>query len=426
MKKKNVFVIGMNDLNRKRIHDLPGSEECNFHELLTYEESHGAKEYNVKKIMDKATKQLDEFDDEIDAIISFWDFPVSIMQTILAKRYNTIATSTQSIYFCEDKYGARVKQAEVIQECVPGFKGFNPFEEETVKDIDLEYPFWVKPVKSFGSHLGFKIENDADLERAVGKMKERIKNFTDPFFELVEYSDMEFTPDQKILAIAEEIIGGHQCTLEGYVYDGEVVIHGVIDSHTYKGMSSFSHYQYPSVLSDEVKERMTDCTRKIMKHIGFNNSVFNVEFYWDKKTDDIKLLEINPRISQSHAELFKKVDGVYNHKIILDVALGKKPDFPVKEGSYNTAGKFFIRSFKNGIIKKAPGEEEIKKVQEKYPDVILELVAKEGNKLEDLPYQDSYSYKLGFVFLGAESGDEMKEKFEDIKEMLGYKIEEVE
>ena len=49
MKKKNVFVIGMNDLNRKRIHDLPGSEECNFHELLTYEESHGAKEYNVKR-----------------------------------------------------------------------------------------------------------------------------------------------------------------------------------------------------------------------------------------------------------------------------------------------------------------------------------------------------------------------------------------
>lgn len=64
MKKKNVFVIGLNDLNRKRIHNLPNSEEYNFHELLTYEETHGAKEYHIKKIMDKATQQLDEYEGE--------------------------------------------------------------------------------------------------------------------------------------------------------------------------------------------------------------------------------------------------------------------------------------------------------------------------------------------------------------------------
>jgi hypothetical protein len=424
MRKKNVFVIGMNDLNRSRLASLPQADECIFHTLLSYEESHGSKEYDVERMMENATRQLDQFDNHIDAIISFWDFPVSIMQTILSERYGTKSTSTQSIYFCEDKFGARVKQAEIIPECVPDYAGFNPFDEHPMDKIHLNYPFWVKPVKSFGSHLGFKIENEADFNEAVEKMRKRIERFTTPFFKLVDFAHMDFKPDQKILAIAEKLISGHQCTLEGYAYEGNVGIHGVVDSHRFKGMSTFSHYQYPSQLPEEIKERMFVYTKKLMKHIGFNNSSFNIEFYWDEQTDDIKVLEINPRISQSHAELFKKVDGVYNHKIVLDTALGRKPELPVKEGPFNTAGKFFIRHFKNGVVKNAPDEKNMNEVKKRYPDVVIELIAKKGQELESLPYQDSYSYKLGFVYLGGRNDKEMKEKFEHVKGILNYQIEE--
>lgn len=423
MKTTNVFVIGMNELNRSRIHTLPQAESCKFHELLTYEESHGSKKYDVDTMMEKATHILDNFDDSIDAIIGFWDFPVSIMQTILSRKYGTNATSTQSVYFCEDKFGARQKQREVIPECIPEYKGFNPFHEDPFNMINLEFPFWVKPVKSFGGHLGFRIENKADFEHAISKMRNRIKSFTDPFFKLVDYADMDIKPDQKILAIAEKIISGHQCTLEGYAFHDQIDFHGVVDSHRHKGMSSFSNYQYPSVLPENVKDRMRAYTNKIMKHIGFNNSSFNIEFYWDKNTDDINLLEINPRISQSHAELFKNVDGIYNHKIVLDVALGKKPEMPVKKGPFHTSGKFFIRHFKNGKVTRVPNNDDIKKIKDKHPEVVLDLVAKKGQMLEDLPYQDSYSYKLGFVYLGGHSGEEMQHKFDDIKKMLNFQIE---
>jgi biotin carboxylase len=372
--------------------------------------------------MDKAISILDNFDDRIDGIIGFWDFPVSILQTILAERYKTIATSTQSVYFCEDKYGSRAKQTQVIPECVPCFRGFDPFDDQLLEKIGLNFPFWVKPVKSFGSYLGFRIENEDDFNYAIGKMRSKIKNFTDPFFNLVDYSHMEFQPDRKILAIAEEIISGHQCTLEGYVFNGEVNYHGVIDSHRYEGMSTFSHYQYPSVVPDRIKKQMFEYARKFIEHIEFDNSAFNIEFYWNQKNDELKLLEINPRISQSHAELFKLVDGVYNHKVILDIALGNMPKLPNKEGNHKTAGKFFIRHFENGVVKKAPDEKSIARIKEKYPEVVIELLAKSGDQLEDLPYQDSYSYKLGFVYLGGENSDEMKNKFEDVKKMLDYQI----
>ncbi len=426
MQKKNVFVLGMNEINRQRLNELPQADECTFHSLLSYEESHGAKDYDIKSIFEKAIKQLNEFDGSIDAIIGFWDFPVSIMQTILSNRYGTRSTSTQSVYYCEDKYGARVKQKEVIPECVPGFNGFNPFDENPLDKITLNYPFWIKPVKSFGGHLGFRIENEADFNNAIPVIQKNIERFTEPFFNLVEYASMDFKPDRQILCIAEEMISGQQCTVEGSVYEENVYIHGVVDSHSYKGMSSFSFYSYPSQLPANIKERMYEYTRKIMPHLGFNNSTFNIEFYWNKDTDDIKLLEINPRISQSHSDLFKKVDGVYNHKIIIDVALGNPPSLPAQEGRFTMAGKFFIRHFKNGIVTNAPDEEKIKKMHEQYPDVVLDLVAEEGEKLEDLCYQDSYSYKLGFVYLGGESIKDMQEKFENIKKILGYEIEDVE
>jgi len=425
MQKKNVFVLGLNEINRQRLEKLPHADECNFHSLLSYEESHGARNYDIKSILEKAIRQLDEFDGSIDAITGFWDFPVSIMQTILAQRYETRGTSTQSVYFCEDKYGARVKQKEVIPECVPGFNGFNPFDDNPQDKISLDYPFWIKPVKSFGSHLGFLIENEDDFKNAIPVIREKIERFTKPFFNLVDYASMDFKPDQKILCIAEEIISGHQCTLEGSVFEDEVRIHGVVDSHRYKGMSTFSFYSYPSQLPESVKERMTEYTKKIMPHIGFNNSTFNIEYYWDEETDDIKLLEINPRISQSHAELFRKVDGAFNLKIIVDVALGYPPSLPDNEGPFAMGGKFFIRHFKNGMVKKAPGDKEIEKVHEQYSDVVLDLISKEGEKLEDLAYQDSYSYKLGFAYLGGESIEDMQEKFENVKRILDYQIEDL-
>ena len=51
---------------------------------------------------------------------------------------------------------------------------------------------------------------------------------------------------------------------------------------------------------------MIRITEKIISHIGFDNSAFNIEYYWDRGRDKIWLLEINTRVSQSHSDVLKK------------------------------------------------------------------------------------------------------------------------
>ena len=48
--------------------------------------------------------------------------------------------------------------------------------------------------------------------------------------------------------MAEQVIGGRQCTVEGYVHDGEVVPYGTVDSIRYPQVLSFFYYLYPSTL----------------------------------------------------------------------------------------------------------------------------------------------------------------------------------
>ncbi len=427
-RKKNIFVLGMNDFNRRKLNTLPEAESYRFHELLTFKESHGSSHYDIDRLMEKSIKRTASFDGPVDAILGFWDFPISIMQTILAERFGTAGTSPQSVLLCEQKLWSRIRQREVIPEMVPDFAGFNPFDENPRESIDLDYPFWVKPVKAFAGHLGFRVESDGDFDRAVRRIRRRVERFSKPFYRLLEYTDPPagFVRDDPRFCIAESIIGGSQCTLEGYAFQGDIDMHGIIDSHRFPSSSSFSHYQYPSELPEGVHRRMRRAAKAIMSHVGFENSAFNIEFFWDKKSDDIKLLEINPRISQSHADLFHKVDGVSNHRIALAVNIGKHPDLPFREGPYEVAGKFFVRHFTNGIVRSAPGEEEVAEVREEIPDTYVELLAEKGQELEDLDYQDSYSYKLAIIYLGGDSREDLQRKFKKARDILGYDIEDKE
>ncbi|HKL22948.1 MAG TPA: hypothetical protein VJ904_14165, partial [Tichowtungia sp.] len=177
-------------------------------------------------------------------------------------------------------------------------------------------------------------------------------------------------------------------------------------------------------LPSEICSRMKKAAGKVMSSVEFNNSAFNIEFLWDEETDRLKLLEINPRIAQSHADLFEKVDGCSNHRIILDIARGRRPEMPFREGPCNVAGKFFVRHFKNGIVKSAPGEQDVRRLKDAIPGIHVSLRAEEGRELAELDYQDSYSYKLAILYFGGDSPEDLQDKFELAKDILGYQIED--
>jgi len=118
----------------------------------------------------------------------------------------------------------------IIPENIPQFNLFDPFDDKALDKISLNYPFWIKPIKSFRSFLAFQINSDREFQDCVAIIRNQIETISEPFNDLLEYLDLpqEIASISGQYCLAEQMISGQQCTLEGYVFRGEVHIYGVI------------------------------------------------------------------------------------------------------------------------------------------------------------------------------------------------------
>jgi hypothetical protein len=424
--KKNIFIIGLDDFNLRMIHSARNSEHFNFIGLLDIHELIDSGQYRLSDMLEMADRQLREFDGPINAIVGYTDFPVSTMVPILCERFKVPGPSLESVLKCEHKYWSRLEQQKVIGEHIPLFVPFDPFDDQALDHIPLKYPFWIKPIKSTASQLGFRISGRKDFKRAIAIIREKIGLFR-PFDYLLDIVTLpeEVARVNSSFCVAEQVISGQQCTLEGYVHNGQVRTYGIIDSIREPNRTTFFRYQYPSRLPRRVQEEMAAITEKVMTHIGFDHSAFNVEFFWNEKRDKIWFLEINTRIPQSHSDLFEKVDGVSNHQIMLDVALNQDPWFPRRQGRFKVAGKFFLREYQDKLITGIPTREDLEDIGREIPGTLVDVQGKAGMKLSEIPEQDSYSYATAFVYLGAGNQKELLQKFQKCRDMLRFQFQDL-
>ena len=356
----------------------------------------------------------------------YWDFPGSAIAPMLSRTLDLPGATLESVARCEHKYWSRLEQQAVVPEMVCGFQPIDPFSGDPVADVEIDYPFWIKPIKAHSSFLGFFIDGPETLVGTLSTIREQIGAIARPFNEFLAHVEK---PDYVAAVdgyhcIAEEIISdGFQCTLEGYAWRGEVQIYGVVDSvRGGKLHSSFTRYQYPSRLPTGVQERMIEASKRVIKHISYDWAAFNIEFYWNPKSDQITLLEINSRISKSHSPLFLMVDGATNQKVPLDLVLGRKPCFPHRLGGHKLAAKFMLRWFHDGILERVPTEDDLSMVNRIYPEVRMQVLAPQGKRLGELSLQDSYSYEVAEIFLGANSQGELLEKYRHICAILDFRV----
>lgn len=423
---KNIFVLGLDDHNRSEIETVRNVESYRFHPLLDLKEVKQTHRYRIEDLIRRAESVLNGFDGRIDAIIGFWDFPVSLMVPLLCQRYGTVGPSLESALKCEHKYWSRLEQRKWLGYHVPAVNKVNPFVDDPLAMVDLPYPFWLKPVKAHSSQLGFRIENREQFETAIGIIREGIGRFSEPFNYFL--CQVSLPPEVEEVGghwcIAEEIVTGEQCTQSGYVFDGDIHTYGLIDSLYYPDAQAFFRYRYPSDLSKELEKRMAENSTNIMARIGFDHSPFNIEYVYDRDQDAVRLLEINTRISQSHADLYAKVGGVSNHQVLVDIALGHRPRVPGAGGRYNRASKFHHRVFRDGTVRRVPNEADIQKVRETFPDTVVLVEVEEGQRLSELENQDPYSYRLAVIYMGAHDDETLLANYRQCIEMLGFQIRE--
>lgn len=424
----HVYVLGLDEHNREILEALPDAGDYEFHPLLSIEELQYGHEIPVTELLDKAKRQLDEADTSVDAVIGFWDFPVSTMVPLLCAHAGTPGPSLASVVKCEHKYWSREQQAQVIEE-YPRFGLVDPDHDQDPPE-GLSYPMWVKPVKSFSSDLAFGVADQDGFRDALATIREGIGRIGEPFEVILGELELpaELAEIGGRACVAEETMAGQQVTLEGYARAGDVCIFGVVDTVNLRDVASQERFQYPSSLPEAVSDRMAEISRRVIKQVGLDNTTFNIEFFYDPtqdaEHDAVRVLEVNPRHSQSHAELFADVDGAANHRAMLRLALGLDPDMPHRQGRFPMAAKWFLRRRQDGVARRVPGDSDIAEVQRAVPGVTVDVIVAEGDRLSELPDQDSYTFKIANIYVGGTDEHDLREKFDRAADMLPFEFAE--
>ncbi|BCO32492.1 hypothetical protein TspCOW1_25950 [Thiohalobacter sp. COW1] len=424
---KNIFVLGADEFNLAQMRALPDARDYRFHTLFSHEEIRGGAAIPARWLHEAGLQRLHDFAGSIDAIVGYWDFPVSTLLPLLRQPFGLPSPSFAAMLKCEHKYWSRLEQQQVVADHIPPFCAVDPFADNPRSRIPLDYPFWIKPVKAASSHLAFRVDNGRMLESALSRIRASLFRFAEPFNYLLHFAELPpaVAGIDGFHCIAEGVISrGRQCTLEGYVFQGEVVIYGAVDSiREGRHRSSFARYEYPSNIPHRVQQRMIALTARFMRHIGFDNGPFNIEYYWESGNDRLWLLEVNTRISKSHCPLFRAVDGLSHHQVMLDLGLGRQPRFPQRQGRWRHAAKFMWRVHEDAMVERVPTEQEIAAVCERFPGTDIQLHVEPGMRLSELRDQDSYSYEIAVIFTGAQNRRALLPKYRAIQQALVLKLQ---
>lgn len=424
VQRKNIFILGLDDANLPTLESVPESGAYRFHPLLSISELQEG-EVSVADLMSRAREILDAHEGSIDAIVGYWDFPVSTLVPMLGREYGTRTTSLESVVKCEHKYWSRLEQQKVIDE-YPNFGMVDLESADPQPPEGVGFPMWLKPALAYSSELAYGVSDMTEFRTAVNNIREGIDRVGRPFNAVLEL--LELPPEMAgvggQVCLAEEAMTGIQVAVEGYVHDGEVTVYGVLDSINYAGSSCFLRHQYPSALPPSVIRKLHEVSERTMRQIGMDSATFSIEYFYDPKTGDVSLLEINPRHSQSHAELFDYVDGAPNHHRMISLALGNDPALPGGQGPYGVAAKWYYRWFGQGTVHQVPTPDELAAIERDIPGVRIDVVPAEGQKLSSVPQQDSYSYEIAHIFTGADDEEGLRRKFDQCVAALGLTFDD--
>ena len=374
------------------------------------------KRFDVFKFLKRLGKVVDHAN--ICGALTSEDYIGAAINSIINEEFGLCGPSVDSVFTSQHKYYSRIAQKRTNKGIVPRFQIINPNEVEQ-QEIELEFPFFVKPVKSFLSINAKRVNSFEELKKFCRDTKDNTTSFVKPFNDLVRnYTNFEF--DCNYL-IAEELLTGNQITIEGFVFNKEVTIIAITDSIMYPKTISFKRFDLPSKLSNEIKKRIEKVAKELILGIGFNNGIFNIEMFYDKNKDELKVIEINPRMVSQFSDLVDKVHGISTYDLQILISLGKKPEFVAGKGNYKIASSFIMRKFEDKKVSRIPTNTELLEIQKNYPDSNVEVFAERGKKLSD-EINDMGSYRYAMVNLGANSKKELFDNYNEIESKLESKF----
>jgi hypothetical protein len=411
-RRSRLILIGVPDEDLEPLTRIPGAAGLEFVRIGDYEAATDPLCCDPDAFIADVLAQVRADPQGFDGILQLDDYPSSMLMPLIARELGLPATPVESVFRCEHKLWSRVIQREKVPEAVPRFQALPLDDPSHLDRLELPFPLWIKPVKSFMSYLGFRVGSRSELDSVVARARLELPRFVAPFNRMLikDAAPPGLDHVNGNWLLAEELMGGHQCCLEGYVYQGEVTVLGIVDSIRLPNRVSFTRFQYPSQLPAFVQEQMTAIAQRVIPAIGLDNTLFNIELFWDAKRDSPTIIEINSRMSAQFADLFEKVDDVSTQEVLVDLALGRKPRWRRREGRYKVSASFVLRTECDRFVTRVPTQAEIAYARTLLPDLEFRARAAVGHWLSEWP-QDSYTFRYGLIHLGGRDQADLRARY---------------
>jgi hypothetical protein len=212
-------------------------------------------------------------------------------------------------------------------------------------------------------------------------------------------------------------------TVEGFVCGGQVTVTGIVDSVMFPGTISFRRFDYPSRLAPAVQARMTEIVHRVVRHVGLDDSLFNVELFHDPATGRVTIIEINPRMVGQFADLREMVDGTNTYEVLLAVAAGEPPALRRAAGRFPVAASFPLRAFEDRRVLRVPGAARLAEVRRRHPVSVVKVYCRPGHWLSEEGQSDGLTHRYGVVNMGGRSLEALLAEFAAVEGELGFAFE---
>ncbi len=379
-------------------------------------------DHDVLHFIDRAVERSRDPSRALHGVFSSSDYPGAVAAGAIATALGLRGTPPEHLLRAGHKYYSRLAQRACIPEAVPRFALVDPARPETWEPA-CGFPCFVKPVKGAFGLLARRVGDRDALAEHFGS--EAVGEFLASWIAMFEtlvarYASFEHGGR---FFIAEGELEGELVTVEGCCAGGAFHLLGIVDSTLHPGTRSFARFDYPSALPPSVQERMRELALRIALALGLEDVCFNVEMFWDRARDEVKVLELNPRMAGQFGDLYQKVDGVNSYEVALALACGA--ELPRRTGGeHAVAASFPLRVFHPARVARAPTSDDVRAAEALFPGTHVWIEVAEGDVLADFTsVEDGESLRYAVVNLGASSRAEAARRLAAVRERLGFVLE---